>query len=267
MEKISVIIPTIKGREELLHRLLVSVPQGHEIIVVPDEDLSLAQKRNIGALQATTEYLLFIDDDNQLQSFAIEQALKCGSDIIGLMALYDNDPLFIADGGSKRFYVSGFMNGINTNEPWMDIDREPYEVDEVANAFMMHRSLFFELGGLDEKNFPTELDEADFCIRAKRKGYRVMMCPRAVVFHRSITYSAIPDFRRPKNAYFMGRNRVLFQKKHLNKFKFFVYLVAFFPIFIVAYCLALLYKRKPKMIHHFLKGVLHGITNRISNTY
>ena len=64
MVKVSVIIPTMLGREDMLARLLSTIPEGYEPIVVGDENLLLAAKRNKGAKLAHGEYLLFIDDDN-----------------------------------------------------------------------------------------------------------------------------------------------------------------------------------------------------------
>jgi GT2 family glycosyltransferase len=271
MEKVSVIIPTMKGREDLLAKLISTIPKDCEKIIVFDEKLSLSEKRNKGVAQSTGEYLLFIDDDNYIDYLAISKLvsyLKVKSvGIVGMMACYHDEVTKIADGGSRRFYLSGFTMGINTNKYVCDIDYLPYEVDEVANAFMIRRDLFKQLIGFDSYRFPIELDEADLCIRTKDLGYRILMCPLANCYHQSITYSRIPDFRRPKNAYFMGRNRIFYQKKHLKRMRFIVYLVAFLPLFVLSYCVSLIYRRKPKMIYHFLKGVYDGLRGRFQNSY
>lgn len=266
MSKVSVIIPTIKGREEMLARLVNGFPIDYDIVIV-DGDMSLSQKRHIGAMRSRGDYLLFIDDDNYIERGAVYTLLKIFTSkdvgIAGMMACYQDQKNRIADGGSKRDMMTGFTKGINTNKYVCDIDYYPYEVDEVANAFMISRKLYMDLGGLDVKRFPTELDEADLCFRAKRLGYKVMMCPLATCYHNSITYSRIPDFRRPKNAYFMGRNRVLFQKKHLNEDWYELYWMVFLPIFVVSYSLCLLYRRKPGYIKHFFKGVCDGLKGRL----
>ena len=274
MEKISevsCIIPTMDGREHLLMKLLWSMPTGCEKIIVRDMDILLAAKRNKGARAAKGEYLLFIDDDNHLLPGAIEKALAVAKlekvGVVGLMACYHDRVNYVADGGSKRNYLTGFTSGVNTNAHWPSISKEPYEVDEVANAFMVHCELFYELHGFDEKNFPIDLDEADLCKRIKNLGYKVMMCPTAVCFHHSQTYSPIPDFRRPLNAYFMGRNRQRFQRINLNALSYWVYLVIFCPIFICFYSAALLYRKKPRMLWHFLRGVWDGTFGCFKNPY
>ncbi len=259
----SVVIPTMAGREELLRKLLSTIPAQYEVIVVDDEDLLLAAKRNKGAMKATGEYFFFIDDDNYLAPGAIEAALrlveKYGVGVVGFVACYDNKKDLIADGGSTRNFFTGFTKGINTNASIWSI-HTPYEVDEVANAFMMHSETFFELQGFDEKNFPIDLDEADLCKRIKNKNLKILMVPLARCYHKSQTYSPIPDFRRPLNAYTMGRNKLFYNRKHLNKPIYMVYLFLFLWSTIAAYFFSLVcIRRKPKIFIFFMWGILDGI--------
>lgn len=276
---IDIVIPTIEGREKLLKTLLDSIPLAHTppwdytTITVDHEHMSLADKRNFGAWKGYEKYILFIDDDNQLGKRSIEKLLQVFIDnphvgIAGMVACYHDEKMMIADAGSKRNMLTGFTKGLFVNDHVLKLYNKPiYEVDEVANAFMIRRELFDYLDGFDSENFPTELDEADLCRRVKETNYRVVMCPSAVVYHKSQTYSRIPDFRRPKNAYYMGRNRIRFQRKHLNWIKFLIYYYFFMPVFICSYIASLLIKKNPRMIFHFLKGVHHGIINKKDNTY
>lgn len=268
MPTVSVIIPTMRGREEMLKRLISTIPPEHEIIVVGDEDILLAAKRNKGARQATGEYLLFIDDDNYLKEGAIQKMVKAfdeATGVMGMTACYDDKKMIIADGGSSRNMLTGFTRGHRTN--WPAIETNLYEVDEVANAFMIPRKLFEETGGFDEENFPIDLDEADLCKRVKDKGYRIMMNPKAICYHKSQTYSHIPNFRRPLNAYFMGRNRQLYQGKHLNALSYCVYVTFFLPVFVGFYTGSLIWRKNFSVIPPFMKGVIDGLRGCRTNKY
>lgn len=279
MQKVSVVIPTMKGREEMLKRLIASITENCQIIVVDDEDLLLAGKRNKGARQATGEYLFFVDDDNHLKDGAIEKMVENFEESIGVMgmiACYSDKKMKIADGGSMRSMLTGFTSGERTNDIWPGDDYygwtyerrcEIYDVDEVANAFMIPRAIFEEVGGFDEVNFPIDLDEADICRRIKNMGYRVVMNPLAVCYHASQTYSPIPNFRRSLNAYCMGNHRIRYQRKHLNALSYWVFVIVFCPVFVCFYTLSLFWKRNPRMIKPFLHGVLHGLQNRRTNKY
>src|SRR3990167_9239270 len=127
--KISVIIPTMKGREALLAKLLSTLPEDCEKIVVDDEDLLLAAKRNKGARQAKGEYLFFVDDDNYLKDFALSEMLKAFDETIGVMgmtACYDDKKMRVADGGSDRNMLTGFTRGVNTNRRISDVQEEQW---------------------------------------------------------------------------------------------------------------------------------------------
>lgn len=265
METITAVIPTVAGREELLVKLLQSLPNNIQRIVVDKNDIPLAAKRNFGGTYAKGRYIIFIDDDNYLKSGCVDELMKHMTDDIGIMgitACYDNNPDYVADGGSKRDYSTGFTKGLYTNSHVKDLPKEPYEVDEVANAFIMRRQLFRNLRGFDQTNFPIDLDEADLCRRVKKSGKKVVMCPMAQCCHKSQTYSWLPDFRRPMNAYFMGRNKILYARKHGD-----VMALLLSPVMIIAYCIALLYRKKPWMIVHFLKGTYDGLFSRSENQY
>ena len=270
--KISVIIPTMKGREALLAKLLSTLPDDCEKIVVDDEDLLLAAKRNKGARQAKGEYLFFVDDDNYLKDFALFEMLKAFHETIGVMgmtACYDDKKMIIADGGSDRCMITGFTIGQYTNRKFSDLYAPSviYPVDEVANAFMIPRHVFDESGGFDEENFPIDLDEADLCKRIKDMGYRIVYNPKAICYHKSQTYSHIPNFRRPLNAYFMGRNRQLYQGKHLNALSYCVYVAFFLPVFVGFYTASLIWRKNISMISPFLKGVFDGLRGCRTNKY
>jgi GT2 family glycosyltransferase len=276
---VSIIIPTMKGREELLKKLIGTIENitSYEIIVIDDADLLLAGKRNKGAKLANGRYLFFIDDDNYLKEFSIFAMTSSFEDHIGVMgmtACYDDKKMIVADGGSKRNLLTGFTRGLRTNEQArhksnQDFYRSEdcYEVDEVANAFMILRHVFEEAGGFDEENFPIDLDEADLCKRIKNMGYRIVMNPHAICYHKSQTYSHIPNFRRPLNAYCMGNHRIRYQRKHLNALSYCVFIVIFLPVFVCFYTASLVWKRNPKMIKPFLHGVFDGLRNRRTNKY
>ena len=268
MNKISVIIPTMRGREAMLKRLLDSLPEDVETIVVDDEDLLLAAKRNKGAHQAKGEYLFFVDDDNYLKDGALFKMLEEWHETIGVMgmtACYHDKKMIIADGGSSRNLLTGFTQGHRTNE--VAVDTNLYDVDEVANAFMIPRSVFEDSGGFDEENFPIDLDEADLCKRIKDMGYQIVYNPKAICYHNSITHNGIPNFRRKKSAYFLSRNIIFYQRKHLNALSFSVFAVVFLPVRICFYLFALVWNKNIQMIPEMMKGYWDGLRGCRENKY
>ncbi|HEY0789479.1 MAG TPA: glycosyltransferase, partial [Chthoniobacterales bacterium] len=52
-----------------------------------------------------------------------------------------------------------------------------------AACAAMRRSVFFEVGGLDEVNLPVAFNDVDLCLRVANHGYRVVWTPFAELFH------------------------------------------------------------------------------------
>lgn len=74
---VSVVIPHTKNREDFFHRVClpsVILNRPAQIIVV-DREGGSAEKRNEGAAKAKYPYLLFVDDDGELESDAIQAML------------------------------------------------------------------------------------------------------------------------------------------------------------------------------------------------
>ncbi len=58
------------------------------------------------------------------------------------------------------------------------------EVTAVTGAcLLVRRSIYEEVGGLDEKNLPVTFNDIDFCLELRRKGYRNIWTPHALLYH------------------------------------------------------------------------------------
>ena len=234
------------------------------VVFVMDQDVLLAQKRNLGVQRCPgMDYYLFLDDDNDMEKGSISILVKFMEDhpkaaVAGMLGVYAGANR-ICDSGSFRSMRTGFTHDRYVNKLYCCAGYVPYQVDEVANVFMVRATMFAQLNGFDAVSFPIDLDEADFCRRAKDRGYDIYIVPLARTYHHSQTYTRIPDFRRPLNAYYMGRNRVLYQRRHLPSHAYLLWLIVFCPVFVIVYYVSLLVKRNHRMIYHFTRGVIDGI--------
>lgn len=58
------------------------------------------------------------------------------------------------------------------------------ELSAVTGAcLMVRKSLYEELGGLDEKHLPVAFNDVDLCLRVREAGYRVVWTPHAELYH------------------------------------------------------------------------------------
>ncbi len=89
----------------------------------------------------------------------------------------------------------------------------PQEIDYVCGAGMMISANVFKAISLLEKDFFLIWEEADFCFRAKKAGFKVLTCPSAKIWHKvSASFSS-----KPHSTYFWWRNRLLWIKRNCTK--------------------------------------------------
>jgi hypothetical protein len=83
----------------------------------------------------------------------------------------------------------------------------------IGNGYLWRRSALERVGGLDESFFGYH-EDADWCVRARAAGYRVVYAGTAAVLHKG---GSSGDVRQPRSrpaSYFLGRNGIAFARKH-----------------------------------------------------
>jgi GT2 family glycosyltransferase len=143
--------------------------------------------RNIGFQQAHGDYVVFLDNDAEVDKFWLKE----------LTAVFESDPK-IAVAQCKLLnmverrkfdhagdYLTPF--GFLYERSHQRLDRGQFDrVEDIFNAkgaaTMIRSSVFRQLGMYDDSYF-MYLEETDFCFRAWLAGYRVVFAPRAVAWH------------------------------------------------------------------------------------
>lgn len=169
-------------------------------IIQTGANLGFAGGVNIGAKASDSDFVLLLNPDTVILEKAIDRLMafsrktpKAG--IWGGVTLNDDlslNPnnaraqlstktlLFSALGLSKAFKHSCFFN--HDNYGCWDRKSER-EVDVITGCFFLTpRTLWEELEGLDETFF-MYAEEADYCIRAIKKGYQPRVTPDARIIH------------------------------------------------------------------------------------
>jgi GT2 family glycosyltransferase len=93
----------------------------------------------------------------------------------------------------------------------------PHQADWVSGACLMVRREVFEQVGLLDEGYFMYYEETDFCMRARRAGWRCWYVPQASVVHlvgrsSGVTSSARPARRRPR--YWFDSRRRYFLQNH-----------------------------------------------------
>ncbi|OPY02521.1 MAG: N-acetylglucosaminyl-diphospho-decaprenol L-rhamnosyltransferase [Syntrophorhabdus sp. PtaB.Bin184] len=215
---LSIVIIT-KDTRELLEGLLDSIKKdaplaslGREIIVIDnastdgteefvrdacpharyirnDRNAGFAVAVNQGAKTSAGRYVLLLNSDTRLIEGEVAKMVAAAESIpdLGLMGpqlVYEDLSLqrsvaAVPGLAGEMLPGSGRIprgTSAGNAEPARDVE------SLIGAAIMIRKNAFDDLHGFDERFF-FFLEETDFCLRARRKGYRVVFFPGAKVIH------------------------------------------------------------------------------------
>ncbi|MEX0961435.1 MAG: glycosyltransferase family 2 protein [Simkaniaceae bacterium] len=139
------------------------------------------------------------------------------------------------------------------------------ELDYVCGAALFAPRQAFEKVGLLEKRYFLFFEESDFCLSAKKQGFRVLYIPEAKIWHK---VSASMTGGRPHTTYFFWRNRLLFLKRQIEaKERRRLFWRVIFPEVLHIFKLYCLKSLQLRLWYCLKKGEDHSIRLRKIRTY
>ncbi|MDP3995522.1 MAG: glycosyltransferase family 2 protein, partial [bacterium] len=154
------------------------------------KNLGFVGGNNIGikeALKQGCEYVLMLNQDTEVAPDFLDEIAKVASkDDVGIvqaMLVLGNERSLVNTSGNALHYLGfGFVKHYKEPvEKWAH--KEPIEIGYASGAaLLVKRSVLEQVGFLDEKFFMYH-EDLDLCWRAKLAGYRVMLAPKAMVYH------------------------------------------------------------------------------------
>jgi GT2 family glycosyltransferase len=123
----------------------------------------------------------------------------------------------IGEGLSHLLGITSFHNYLRKALwPSLKVDFKPKEVGYIDGAVMaIRRDAFDSVGGFDE-DFFFYGEEADFCFRLKKAGWKIMFIPSALVMHVRGGNSTRTDKIDSKYTQMLVDSKVKLVKKHLS---------------------------------------------------
>jgi GT2 family glycosyltransferase len=111
-------------------------------------------------------------------------------------------------------------NPVNRRYRGLDLDyRNDLRVEQPAGAFfMVRRSVWRELGGLDEDFFPIWFEDVDFCRRILDRGLALHYVPGTVAKHTGA--HSIPGLSVEMRRFYWYRSLLLYSAKHFGSASF-----------------------------------------------
>lgn len=196
-------------------------------VIFSGENLGFSKACNLGAQQAKSEYLLFLNPDAALYANSLPNALAFMQDpanakvgICGVQLLDESGRLsrscarfpsalgFVAHaGGLDRL----FPRLGHAMDEWDHAQTR--EVDQVIGAFfLVRRGVFDALGGFDERFF-VYFEEVDFSRRARDAGWRSVYLADAQSFHAG---GGTSNQIKARRLFYSLRSRLLYAFKHFS---------------------------------------------------
>jgi len=238
---VSVVIPSYNDKPKvfkLLNSLRKSTYPKLEVIVVvngPDDTLIEGKKKyrwvrwidagrenigqtgcyNLGIASAKkNNQILYVDSDVVVEKNMIKYLIeRANSDpkigIVTPMILYLSDRRWVNQAGAEINLITGRVKvGWGPKKNF----EEACEVQNSGTVLFIKRLVINKIGGFD--NWFLCYFDPDYCLRAKKMGFLTWYEPKAQAFH---DQSKDPKIWRPRvltRAYLLGRNRVLFMRRH-----------------------------------------------------
>jgi GT2 family glycosyltransferase len=186
------------------------------------ENLGFTGGNNIGlryALDQGAEWIMLLNNDTTLAPDLLSRLIGVGSvvpeaGILGPMIYHYDDELMIQSaGGLLDSHWTPLHLGQN------EYDTGQYKksrcVDWISGCcFLVRREVFEQIGLLDERFFMYN-EEVDFCMRARKIGWKIIHVPSARLWHKGVQKDYKPG---PHVTYYSTRNRLLMLSKHQAPF-------------------------------------------------
>ncbi len=202
-------------------------------IIRNDYNLGFAGGNNVGikhSLEQGADYVLVLNNDTIVDENLLEQLLKAAKEDpeIGIIAPkiyfakgyeFHKDKYTDLEKGKVIWYAGGVMDWKNVLGRHRGVDAvdigqfNKSGLTEFASGCCMFvkREVFLKVGFFDEKYF-LYYEDSDFCLRAKKMGYKIWFTSSALLWHKNAgsaggSGSTLQD-------YYITRNRMLFGIKY-----------------------------------------------------
>jgi hypothetical protein len=245
-------------------QLRAAYPDLH--LVANSENLGFAAGNNVGirrALESGSSFVLLLNNDTVVDEHALESLVQTmeknpEAGIAGGKILYFNDRRTVWFGGGKFNRNSGFGKHLGMGKPDDGSYDSLRECDFITGCCLLARREVFEQVGLLDEDFFAYLEDVDFCVRTREKGFAVLYQPRARIYHK---VSSTTSWDSPLYIYFNLRNKLLFLRKRTNPVRWIPYLPLLVYFYLRQFARLLFKHRNIPAARAAWWGLLDGLNN------
>jgi hypothetical protein len=199
-------------------------------VTINKENKGFSGANNVGIKKAIKEYnpeyfILLNDDIEIIEKSWLRKIVEVGEKdkkigILGCKILYPDRSLQNIGGYIKKWKIELELK--------TDI-KDIFEVDLVMGAFMViKKEVIKRIGLLDEIFSPYLLEDTDYCLRAKKKGWKIVSVPYVRIIHKK--GKSIDSQEDSKRLLVRFKNDIIFSKKHLKGYNKFLRIFLYLPL-------------------------------------
>jgi len=185
-------------------------------LIETGENLGYAGGNNVGLRHALAQgagYALLLNNDTEVAPDFLRRLVEAAQSdpqigVAGPMIYYYDQPEVIWSAGGAIDWQRGktWMVGLDERDSGQ-FGTVPREVDFVTGCALLVKRPVLEQAGLLDERFFVYYEEVEWCVRARRTGFKIVHVPQARIWHK-ISPGAQAD--SPLVHYYMTRNRLLF---------------------------------------------------------
>ena len=310
-EKIAIVIATWdKGKNDLimcLRSLEKLIYSNYEVIVVDNkseddtivcvkkyfswvnlienpENLGFCGGYNTGiklALKRAADYVFLLNSDMVVDPKLLNFLVKTASSdkkigIVGavIYSFRDRDRLTFRGANLNRWFST-------TRPAKKRVSANIFEADYVGGSSMLVKREVAEKIGLLDERFFAYFEDFDWCLRAKRAGYKVVYDCRAKVWHKREGYKNLIKLKNNSwlnkflhvfsmagekipsySVYYVTRNRPLFMRENVSIFQFIVFMFFFTLAYLPMRTVFFIITKRIDLLKVFIRGFLDFLLGR-----
>ena len=252
---------------ERIHRELPDVET-----VVNSENSGYAAGNNIGIKKLVADgcqAVWVLNNDTEVDPAALSEMVKVLDDpkvgLVGGIIYFYRDPQTGQEGPESRAiqFASGgifWPTGKSVNWRKPKDERQPFETTFIMGASLLVRKEVFDQIGLLPEEYFLNYEETDFCVRAGRAGWKLMIVPTARVWHK---FGASMGQFSNRYFFYMHRNSAHFMMKVAPFWAKCLFLPWYITSMLKGYVVWTFIKRRPQTRQIFLRAMVDGLTGKM----
>jgi hypothetical protein len=235
------------------------------------ENSGNAEGINIGirkAMEGKPDYVLILDNDVKVEKKILSELVKMAETDpkIGIVGpkIYYFDSNKISFAGGKLDWLEGAVHIGDGRIDNGEYD-EKKDVIFITGCAILARKEVIKKIGLFNGDFFAYYEDVDFCLRAKKAGYRIVYSPTAVMWHK---VGATANRARSKisafQLYLGTRNKIISVKDNYMPLSYGWFLMKQVLIFSPIYLVSLFLRGQYSLACAYSNGLLDGVRRELS---